>query len=177
MEKAGPSTRFSTGSEGPYLGSSARTKLFPGTPAVLDFKTRRVLGWNRKRWEIKHTTSITYFDEEKFVWAVFFSLTWCFHWAIINDMKHGFVLIFASDGIEDQDWRETFLEPWCSERKEGSGDWNGSCHMSRCWSAQSVATLVPPADSPNMVTLFESPPNSSMFSCTHFNAAIWSIRP
>ncbi len=38
-------------------------------------------------------------------------------------------------------------------------------------------TLIPPADSPKIVTLETSPPNAAMFCCTHLSAAIWSSRP
>ena len=38
-------------------------------------------------------------------------------------------------------------------------------------------TLVPPADSPKIVTLSGSPPNCAMFRSTHWSAAIWSRKP
>jgi hypothetical protein len=38
-------------------------------------------------------------------------------------------------------------------------------------------TLWPPADSPKIVILFESPPNNSIFLFTHFNAWIMSKVP
>ena len=41
----------------------------------------------------------------------------------------------------------------------------------------SVATLIPPADSPNSVMLSGSPPKDAMFSRTHAMAAIWSRMP
>ena len=37
--------------------------------------------------------------------------------------------------------------------------------------------LVPPADSPNSVTLDGSPPNAWMFAFTHCRAATWSRIP
>lgn len=43
--------------------------------------------------------------------------------------------------------------------------------------AISANTLCAPADSPKMVTLSGSPPNTAMFFCTHLSAAIWSSRP
>ena len=43
--------------------------------------------------------------------------------------------------------------------------------------ASSAATLMPPADSPNSVTLSGSPPNSAMFRLTQSSARIWSARP
>ena len=38
-------------------------------------------------------------------------------------------------------------------------------------------TLAPPELTPNMVTLFGSPPNTSMFSFIHFRASTWSNMP
>ncbi len=38
----------------------------------------------------------------------------------------------------------------------------------------SAATAVPPADSPNTVTLSGSPPKFAMLSCTQRSAATWS---
>ena len=35
----------------------------------------------------------------------------------------------------------------------------------------------PPADSPNTVTFFGSPPKAAILACTHLSAASWSIRP
>ena len=41
----------------------------------------------------------------------------------------------------------------------------------------SVPTLMPPADSPKIVTRAGSPPNWAMLSRTHSRAAIWSPMP
>lgn len=41
----------------------------------------------------------------------------------------------------------------------------------------SMDALMPPADSPAMVTVCGSPPNTSMFSRTHLRAASWSKKP
>ena len=41
----------------------------------------------------------------------------------------------------------------------------------------SVVTLMPPADSPKIVTLAGSPPNAAMLSRTHSSAATWSSSP
>ena len=41
----------------------------------------------------------------------------------------------------------------------------------------SIATAVPPADSPNRVTRDGSPPNARMLSCTQRSAATWSSSP
>ena len=41
----------------------------------------------------------------------------------------------------------------------------------------SVPTLMPPADSPKIVTLPGSPPKAAMLSRTHSSAATWSSRP
>ena len=41
----------------------------------------------------------------------------------------------------------------------------------------STLTLVPPADSPKMVTLSGSPPKAAMLSFTHCSAMAWSRKP
>ena len=50
--------------------------------------------------------------------------------------------------------------------------WSLSCMNSSRW-----LTLNPPALSPNIVTCWGSPPNASMFSCTHRRAICWSSKP
>ena len=40
-----------------------------------------------------------------------------------------------------------------------------------------LLTAMPPADSPKIVTCCGSPPNREIFVCTHFSAAIMSMRP
>ena len=42
---------------------------------------------------------------------------------------------------------------------------------------RSVATLMPPADSPKIVTLPGSPPNAATLLRTHSSAATWSRMP
>ena len=46
-----------------------------------------------------------------------------------------------------------------------------------CWLIMSAETLPAPADCPNMVTLWGSPPNAAMFLCIHCRAALWSHSP
>ncbi len=43
--------------------------------------------------------------------------------------------------------------------------------------AMRVVTALPPADSPNTVTLSGSPPNARMLSRTHWSACTWSRKP
>ena len=52
--------------------------------------------------------------------------------------------------------------------------WNSPCAAGR---PSSVATLMPPADSPKIVTRSGSPPNAAMLSRTHSSASTWSRIP
>ena len=40
-----------------------------------------------------------------------------------------------------------------------------------------IPTLAAPAEEPNIVTLFLSPPNACALRCTHFKSSNWSNRP
>ena len=56
----------------------------------------------------------------------------------------------------------------------GIAFWNSPRALGR---PSSVPTLMPPADSPKMVTFSGSPPKAAMFSRTHSSAATWSSMP
>ena len=65
--------------------------------------------------------------------------------------------------------RRLWAAPLC-----GMALWNSPRAAGR---PRSVPTLMPPADSPKMVTLAGSPPKAEMLSRTHSRAATWSRMP
>ena len=63
----------------------------------------------------------------------------------------------------------------------GNSQFTSSIHLANRpsvrWLIMSAETQPAPADWPNMVTLWGSPPNAAMFPCIYWRAALWSHSP